>query len=43
MAFTTARASCKLSFGSLQDGLAPVANIISLIMKGYWASSLKGY
>jgi len=27
MAFTTARAFCKLSCGSLQNGLAPAANI----------------
>jgi hypothetical protein len=27
MAFTTARAFCKLSCGSLQNGLAPGANI----------------
>ena len=31
MAFTTARAFCKLSFGSLQNGLAPGANIGSLV------------
>ncbi|MDB5281294.1 MAG: hypothetical protein JWO06_369 [Bacteroidota bacterium] len=35
MAFTTARASCVLSFGSTQDGLAPAANIANIrVQKG---------
>lgn len=33
MAFTTARASCRPSFGGLQDGLAPVANIFFCIVE----------